>query len=318
MKAIVRKQSFYEYNIVIISCTDYVDAKMSTLKFDQIYCDLTNSKIITEKRQLAPHIKLIEVCAPEIAQKAKPGQFVILTIDEKGERFPLTLVMWNKIKGKITLVFQEIGVSTKKLGNFQANDKILDITGPLGNPSEIRNYGTVIIVCGGIGSAAAYPIAKALKEAGNKVLTVMGARNKEMLIFETEIKKVADRVYIATDDGSKGHKGFVTDALRKILQKDSRPNIVYAIGPPLMMKATSEVTTHYGIKTVVSLNPIMVDGMGMCGSCRLTIGDKTKFACIDGPEFDASIVNFDELVKRLKVYSSEEEYGLKYFQSPRK
>ncbi|MCW4030741.1 MAG: sulfide/dihydroorotate dehydrogenase-like FAD/NAD-binding protein [Candidatus Bathyarchaeota archaeon] len=285
---------------------------MSTVRLcDPSFCDLPNVNRITKKIQLAPQIMLIEIYTPEIARKARAGQFVILRLDEKGERIPLTIFKWNEAKGTITIIFQEIGVTTKKLGNLQVKDRILNVTGPLGNPSEIRNLGTAFVVCGGVGTAAAYPIAKELKIAGNKVSTIMGARNKEMLILEDEMKKVSDKVYVATDDGSKGSKGFVSDVLKTILQEGNLPGIVYAIGPPLMMKATSEVTKQYGIKTKVSLNPIMIDGMGMCGACRITIGDTTKFACIDGPEFDALIVNFDELVKRLRGYSIEEKYATK-------
>jgi ferredoxin--NADP+ reductase len=286
---------------------------MATLKhYNHIYFELPNKNTITQKRQIAPQIKLIEIYNPEIARKTKPGQFVILRLDKEGERIPLTLVEWNKVRGTITLIFQEIGVTTRKLGNMQVNDKVLNVVGPLGNPSEIRNYGTVFVVCGGVGTAAAYPIAKALKNAGNTVTAIIGARNEELLILEEEMSRVADKVYITTDDGSRGHKGFVSDLLNRILEKGKLPDITYAIGPPLMMKATSEVTKGFGIKTIVSLNPIMVDGMGMCGACRVTVGDQTKFACIDGPEFDASIVNFDELIKRLKAYSMEEKFSMNF------
>jgi ferredoxin--NADP+ reductase len=210
------------------------------------------------------------------------------------------------------LIFQEIGVTTKNLGNMHTKGKILNIVGPLGNPSEIKNYGLAFVVCGGVGTAAVYPIAQALKKAGNTVIVIIGARNEKMLILEEEMKRVTDKVYITTDDGSKGHKGFVSDILKKLLQKGNLPDVIYAIGPPLMMKATSEVAKGFGVKTIVSLNPIMIDGMGMCGACRVTIGDQTKFACIDGPEFDASIVNFEELVKRLKAYSVEEKFATKF------
>lgn len=281
---------------------------------NQLYCELPTGNIITKKEQIAPQIKLIEVHIPEIAQKAKPGQFVILRLDEEGERIPLTLVEWNKVRGTITLIFQEIGATTKKLGNMRTKDEILNIAGPLGNPSEIKNYGLTFVVCGGVGTAAAYPIAKALKKAGNTVIAIIGARNEEMLILEEEMKRVTDKVYITTDDGSKGHKGFVTDVLKKLLEKGNLPNLIYAIGPPVMMKAASEVTKGFGVKTIVSLNPIMIDGMGMCGACRVTIGDQTKFACIDGPEFDASIVNFEELVQRLKAYSEEEKISTKFYE----
>jgi len=266
------------------------------------------------KQDLAPQIKLFKINAPDIAEKAQPGQFVIIRIDEKGERIPLTLVDWEKEKGTITLIFQEVGVSTRKLGMLKVKDEILDIVGPLGNPSDIKHNSSVAVVCGGVGTAAAYPIAKAFKETGNKVISIVGARNKELLILEDEMKSVSDELYISTDDGSKGYKGFVSDVLKTLIQKGYRLEIVYAIGPPLMMRATSEVTRPHGIKTVVSLNPIMVDGMGMCGACRVTVGGQTKFACVDGPEFDGHQVNFDELIKRLRMYQSEEKLASQFYE----
>jgi len=262
---------------------------------------------ILQKVELAPEIKLLKVSAPEVAMKAKAGQFVILRIDEKGERFPLTLAEWEPNKGTITLVFLEVGVSTRKLGALRVGDEILDVVGPLGNPSDIKRYGSVAVVCGGVGTAAAYPIAKALKEAGNQVVSIIGARTEELLILEDEMKSLSDELYVSTDDGSKGHKGFVSDVLKMLIEKGYRFDIVYAIGPPLMMRATANVTKPHSMKTIVSLNPIMVDGMGMCGACRVTVGGETKFACLDGPEFDAHLVNFDELIKRLRVYLSEEK-----------
>ena len=269
---------------------------------------------ILQKVELAPEIKLLKVSAPEVAMKAKAGQFVILRIDEKGERFPLTLAEWEPNKGTITLVFLEVGVSTRKLGALRVGDEILDVVGPLGNPSDIKRYGSVAVVCGGVGTAAAYPIAKALKEAGNQVVSIIGARTEELLILEDEMKNVSDELYISTDDGSKGHKGFVSDVLRMLVEKGYRFDIVYAIGPPLMMRATANVTKSHSIKTIVSLNPIMVDGMGMCGACRVTVGGETKFACLDGPEFDGHLVNFDELIKRLRVYLPEEKQAAELYE----
>jgi NAD(P)H-flavin reductase len=271
-----------------------------------------NLNTIISKQELAPQVKLVKVYAPDIADKAKPGQFVILRIDENGERIPLTLVAWEANTGIITLIFQEVGVSTKKLGLLKAEDEILNIAGPLGIPSDIKNYGTVAVVCGGVGTAAAYPIAKALKEAGNKVVSIVGSRTKELLILEGEMKRVSDEFYISTDDGSKGCKGFVSDVLKTLIAKGYHFDIVYSIGPPPMMRATSMVTRPYGIKTMVSLNPIMVDGMGMCGACRVTVAGSTKFACVDGPEFDANEVNFDELIKRLRMFPPEEKLALKH------
>jgi ferredoxin--NADP+ reductase len=272
---------------------------------------------IVVKKELAPNIKLIEVNSPEIAEKAQPGQFVILRVDEKGERFPLTLVDWDKQKGTITLIFLEVGVSTKKLGTLQVGDKILDIVGPLGVPSEIKQYGQVCVIGGGVGTASAYPIIRALKRMGNKVVSIIGARTAQLLILEDKIGEVSDELYISTDDGTKGQKGFVTDVLSKLVQNGYRFDLIYAIGPAVMMRAVARVTKQYGIKTIVSLNPIMVDGMGMCGACRVTVGGKTKFACVDGPEFDAHEVDFDELIKRQRMFLAEEKLSLKLWESRR-
>jgi len=257
-------------------------------------------------------VKQIRVYAPEIAEKAKAGQFVILRICDECERIPLTLVEWDSEQGSITLIFQEVGLTTKKLGKMEVGDTILNIAGPLGNPSIIRNYGLAAVISGGVGTAAAYPIAKALKDAGNTTVSIVGARNQSLLILEQELRNVVDEFYISTDDGSKGHKGFVSDVLKSLIAKKYAFDIVYAIGPPIMMKAISEITRPYGIKTVVSLNPLMVDGMGMCGACRVSIGGHTKFACIDGPEFDAHEANFEELIKRLRVYPPEEKIAVDF------
>jgi len=259
------------------------------------------------KQSLAPQVKLLKVHAPAIAQKAKPGQFVIVIVDERGERVPLTLVDWNEENGDITLVFQEVGMSTRKLGSLDVGDEILHLLGPLGNPSDTNYHGTVAVICGGVGTAAAYPVAKALKAQGNKVISIMGARNKDLLILENEMKNVSDQLHVSTDDGSKGHKGFVSDVLEALITQGSKFNSVYAVGPPLMMKAVTEVTRPYGIETIVSLNPIMVDGMGMCGACRVGVGGQTRFACVDGPEFDAHQVDFNELISRLRMYQTEEK-----------
>jgi len=269
---------------------------------------------VLKKLELAPKIKLIKINAPEIAKKAKAGQFVILRIDEKGERIPLTLVEGEPKKGTITIIFQEVGVSTLKLGALGIGEVIVDVTGPLGNPSDIKNFGSVAVVCGGVGTAAAYPIAKALKEVGNKVISIIGARTKELLILEDEMEKISDELYISTDDGSKGQKGFVSDVLKMLIEKGCSFDLAYAIGPPLMMRATVNVTRSYSIKTIVSLNSIMVDGMGMCGACRVTVGGETKFACLDGPEFDGHIVDFDELIKRLRMYLSEEKQAMESYE----
>jgi len=268
---------------------------------------------ILKKQELAPKIKLMDVSAPEIARKAKPGQFVVLRVDDKGERFPLTLVDWNCEEGWIRLIFQEVGVSTIKLGSLSVGDSILDVVGPLGTPSEIMNYGLVAVVGGGVGTAPAYPIAKALKKSGNRIVSIIGARSAELLILEDEMREVSDELYISTDDGSKGHKGFVSDVLKMLIEKNYPFNLVYAVGPAIMMKVVASVTKPYGIKTVVSLNPIMVDATGMCGACRVTVGGKTKFVCVDGPEFDAHEVDFDELMKRQRMYLDEERRALEKF-----
>ncbi len=270
----------------------------------------TNAYKIVQKQQLNTQVKQLKIHAPNIAQKAKAGQFVILKAHKNSERIPLTLATWEKDDGTITLIFQEVGYSTTELGSMQVGEKIANVAGPLGNPSEIKNFGRVAMVCGGVGTAAAYPIAKALKEAGNRVTAIMGARNKDLLILEWEMRAVSDDFYLSTDDGSKGQKGFVSDVLKTLIDNGSDFSVVYAVGPPMMMNAISEVTRPFNIKTVVSLNPIMVDGMGMCGACRVSVGDKTRFACVDGPEFDAHQVNFKELIQRLKSYSTEEKFTI--------
>ncbi len=270
---------------------------------------------IVAKKELAPKIKLLEIYVPEIAEKAQAGQFVILRVDERGERIPLTLVDWNREKGTITLIFLEIGVSTEKLGMLEVNDFVLNIAGPLGNPSEVKRYGSVCVIGGGVGTVSAYPIIRAMKETGNKVVAIVGARTAELLVLEDEVKQVSDELYISTDDGTKGQKGFVSDVLKMLIEKGYVFDIVYAIGPTVMMRAVAETTRPHGIRTIVSLNSIMVDGMGMCGACRVTVGEQTRFACVEGPEFDAHKVDFGELLKRQMVYLSEEKQALERLRS---
>ena len=269
------------------------------------------------KKELAPKIKLFEITAPEIAAKAQAGQFVILRIDEVGERFPLTLFDWNKKKGTITLIFLEVGVSTERLGQLKENDTILDVVGPLGKPSEIMRYNMVCVVGGGVGAASAYPIARAFKEAGSKVVAIVGAKTANMLILENELKSASNELIITTDDGTKGQKGFVSDALKKLIDNGYKFDAVYAIGPTVMMRAVANTTKPFNLKTIVSLNPIMVDGMGMCGACRVTVDGKTKFACVDGPEFDAHNVDFAELMERQRGFVAEEKMSLKLLQEKR-
>lgn len=269
---------------------------------------------IINKTELATQIKQLEIKAVLIARKTKPGQFVIIRVREKGERIPLTIADWNPTKGTITLVFDEIGLTTKLLGALEVGEKILDVSGPLGTPSVIKNYGKVAVVCGGVGASTAYNLVKALKESGNSIVSIIGARTQEQIVFENKIKQNSDQLYVSTDDGTKGHKGVVSDVLKNLIKNKYNFDLVYAIGPPLMMKAVVELTKSYGIKSVVSLNCIMVDGCGMCGACRITVGDKTKFACVDGPEFDGDIVDFDELTFRLNSYHQKEIQALKNYE----
>ncbi|MGE5556527.1 MAG: sulfide/dihydroorotate dehydrogenase-like FAD/NAD-binding protein [Methanocella sp.] len=265
-----------------------------------------NLNRVVEKKVLNPVTKKITIYAPDIAAKAHPGQFVIFKIRSDSERIPLTLSSWDKEKGTISHIFQEVGYSTIEMGALHVDDKVMHVAGPLGNPSDIKNFGTAVVVCGGLGTAVAYPVAKALKEAGNKVISIMGARTADLFILEDEMKAVSDEVYFTSDDGTKGQKGLVSDILKSLLAKDTKVDIVFAIGPPIMMMVIADLTRPFGIKTIANLNPIMVDGMGMCGACRVTIDGKTQFACVDGPEFDAHKVNFKELMQRLKSYCTEE------------
>jgi ferredoxin--NADP+ reductase len=258
---------------------------------------------ILTKKELAPKIKLSEVHAPEIAEKVKPGQFIILIIDEKGERIPLTIAGYNTKKGTITFVFNEVGKTTKQLGLLKRGDLIENITGPLGNPSEIKNFGKVLCVAGGVMIAPMLLQVQALHEAGNIITTVLGARIKKLLFFEKEMQALSHKLYVATDDGSKGYKGL--EFLREILEKERFDRCI-VMGPVVMMKNVSEITKPFGIPTIVTLTPIMVDGMGMCGVCRVTVSGKMKFGCVDGPEFDGHQVDFDGLIKRQRLFLPEE------------
>jgi ferredoxin--NADP+ reductase len=264
---------------------------------------------IVEKRMLAPNVGWFEVEVPQIAKKRKAGQFVILRIDESGERIPLTIADSDPKKGTIVLICQSVGKTSTQLNDLQTGDIIKDIAGPLGTPSHLENFGTAVCIGGGVGIAVTYPIAKALKESGNKVISILGARTQELLILEDEMRSVSDEIRITTDDGSYGTQGFVTDQLQQLI--DSQPvNFVLAIGPTIMMKAVSNLTRSHEIKTMVSLNSIMIDGTGMCGGCRVTIGGKTQFVCVDGPEFDGHLVDFDELMLRQRMYLPEEKHSL--------
>lgn len=265
---------------------------------------------IVETGALAPSIKMFRIKAPEIAKKYKAGQFVILRVHDKGERIPLTISDANEKEGTITLISQEVGKTTMALGQLQRGDRIPDLVGPLGKPSEVEHFGQVVVIGGGVGTAVAYPEARALKKVGNRLISIIGARSKDLLILEDEMRKISDELYITTDDGSKGHHGFVTDVLKQLIEKQVRIDRIVAIGPAIMMKAVTNLTRPYRIKTMVSLNPIMVDGTGMCGACRVSVGGQTKFACVDGPSFDAHEVDFDLLMARLRTYMEQEKISM--------
>ncbi len=256
---------------------------------------------------LAPSIKRFKIIAPKIAKKRKAGQFVIIRLKEGGERIPLTIADSNSNDGTITLIVQGIGKTTLELNSLEAGESIMDVVGPLGKPSEIENFGTAVSIGGGVGTAIAYPTAVALKNAGNHTIAIIGGRTKELVILEDEMKEICDEVHITTDDGSYGTKGFVTQKLQELIVSGRKIDFVLAIGPIPMMKAVAETTRPYGIKTVVSLNPIMVDGTGMCGGCRATVDGKNVFVCVDGPEFDAHKVDFSLLDKRNRAYLNDEK-----------
>jgi glutamate synthase (NADPH/NADH) small chain len=261
---------------------------------------------IVEKRQLAPSITLFKLYVPDIVKKAKPGQFVVLRADDYAERIPLTIADFDRETGLLTVIFQVVGTSTQKMDKFEQGQSILDVVGPLGKPSHIEKFGTVVCVGGGVGVAPVYPIAKALYEIGNEVINIIGARTQEMLILEDEMRAVSSELFVTTDDGTYGHHGFVTDVLKRLIAEKKKIDLVIGIGPVIMMKAVVEVTRPHNIHTVVSLNTIMVDGTGMCGCCRATVGGETKFVCVDGPEFDGHKVEFNELMLRGKMYNREE------------
>ena len=262
---------------------------------------------ILKKQELSPGILEYDIKAPRVAKKALPGQFIVLRVNEEGERVPLTIADFDREKGIVTILFQVVGASTELLAALQEGDSILDFVGPLGQPSELSDHmGTVVFVGGGIGVAPVYPIARAAHELGNKVISILGAKTKDILIFEERMRAISDEVLITTDDGSYGIKGFVTNAIEELIKRGEKIDQVTAIGPGVMMKSVAEATRPYGIKTVVSLNPIMVDGTGMCGGCRVQVGEETKFACVDGPEFDGHLVDFQGLMARGRMYRTQE------------
>lgn len=268
---------------------------------------------IVENKLLATGVKQYKIYAPEIAKKRRPGQFVVLRITEEGERIPLTIADADPEAGTITIIFQEVGKSTEQLGKLKAGGAIADLIGPLGVPTHIEKFGTVVCIGGGIGIAPVYPIAKAMREAGNTVISIIGARTKHLLILEEEMARVSHALKISTDDGSYGYHGFVSDVLQNMLDEGMHMDLVVAIGPVPMMRVVCNVTRNHKIKTVVSLNPIMVDATGMCGACRVTVGGRTRFVCVDGPEFDGHEVNFAELVKRQRAYLEQEKLALEIY-----
>jgi len=268
---------------------------------------------IRQAHFLAPGIKRFVIEAPRIARKHEPGQFVIVRIYEEGERIPLTIESSDPALGTISIVVQSAGKTTHLLNSMQAGDAIADVVGPLGKPSEIAKFGTVVVVGGGVGAAMAYPTAAALKRDGNRVISIIGARNKELVLLESEMRSVSDTLVVTTDDGSYGQKGFVTDRLRELIEGGTKIDLVLAVGPVVMMKAIADLTRPAGIRTVVSLNPIMIDGTGMCGGCRVLVDSKSQFACVDGPEFDAHRVNFEVLVQRNAMYREAERRSMERF-----
>lgn len=259
------------------------------------------------KEQLLQDVYRMRVRAPLIAEERRPGQFIILQLDtEYGERIPLTIADADPAEGSITIIFQAVGKSTKQLAQMGVGEKIANLVGPLGRPTHIENFGRVVCVGGGIGAAPLYPIAQAMKKAGNELTVIIGARTKELVILEDEMRAIADEVIICTDDGSAGRKGLVTAPLKELCEQEAKPDLAVAIGPPIMMKFCAETTRPFAVPTVVSLNTIMIDGTGMCGGCRVTVGGQTKFVCVDGPEFDGHQVDFDQMMARLGSYREQE------------
>ena len=269
---------------------------------------------IVAKEDLAPVTKLFEVRAPTVAHKARSGQFVIIRIDEEGERIPLTIADYDRERGTITLVVQEVGKTTMQMGRMQAGDALASFTGPLGLPSEVEDFGTVLCVGGGVGIAPVYPLARDLKEAGNRVLSIIGARNRDLLFWEDKMRAVSDELLVCTDDGSYGRKALVTIPMKEMLDAGQPIEHIWAIGPAIMMKFCALTTQPFGVPTTVSLNSIMVDGTGMCGACRVEVGGQTRFVCVDGPEFDGHQVDWDQLLARQRIYLNQEQQAVEKWQ----
>lgn len=269
---------------------------------------------IIEARFVAPDVKKFRIVAPRIARKRQAGHFVLVRVHPRGERVPLTIADSDTEAGTITLFVQGIGKTTRLMNRLEAGDYISDVVGPLGRASEIARYGTVVVIGGGVGTAIAFPTSVAMKQAGNHVISIIGARNRDLVILESEIGAISDEVFMTTDDGSYGRKGLVIDPLKELIESGRKLDLVLAIGPIPMMRAVAEVTRPYGIKTIVSLNSIMIDGTGMCGGCRVVVSGKTQFACVDGPEFDAHLVDFDVLRQRNSFYRDAERLALEKFE----
>jgi ferredoxin--NADP+ reductase len=259
------------------------------------------------REDLVPSIHLFKIAAPRVAKKAQAGQFVVVRIGERGERIPLTIADWDRDEGSLTLVFMEVGTTTARLALLKVGDAITDLVGPLGVPTHIEKFGTVVCVAGGVGVAPIFPIGRTLKNAGNKIISILGARNNDLLFWEDKLRSFSDQLIVTTDDGTYGRKGVVTEPLKELLESGEKIDRVVAIGPAVMMKFCSKTTEPFGVKTIVSLNPIMVDGTGMCGCCRVEVGGVTKFACVDGPDFDGHQVDWELLLARQRIYLDEEK-----------
>ena len=270
---------------------------------------------ILSREDLVPNIHLFKVAAPNVARKAQPGQFVVIRIDERGERIPLTIADWDREEGSVTIVFMEVGTTTHRLALLGGGDSIANFVGPLGLPTHIEKFGTVVGVAGGFAVATIMPIARAMRRGGNKVISIMGARNKSLIFWEDELRSVSDQLIVTTDDGSYARKGVVTEPLKELLESGKKVDRVIAIGPSIMMKFCAKTTEPFGVKTIVSLNPIMVDGTGMCGCCRVSVGGVTRFTCVDGPDFDGHQVDWDLLFARQRIYLDEEKRSFEQWQN---
>jgi ferredoxin--NADP+ reductase len=271
---------------------------------------------IISTEELVPRVRLYKIYAPRVAKKAAAGQFLILRVDENGERIPLTIADWDAVEGSISVVFMEVGTTTTKLARLKAGDAIADLVGPLGNATEVENFGTVCLMAGGFATATIMPIARAMKAAGNRVIIVVGARNKDLLFWRDKLAANSDELIVTTDDGSAGRKGVVTEPIKEKMERGERIDRVIAIGPSIMMKFSSLTTKPFGVKTIVSMNPIMVDGTGMCGCCRVSIAGQTKFACVDGPEFDGHTIDWDSFMSRQRAYIEQEKVSLERCRCP--